>query len=61
MKYIVTLFLLCAQFSLPQEGLYTRIKRMSDSVSAENLSLHIKTLSYAGGHESRVNFTPGND
>ncbi len=34
---------------------------MVDSVSTENLVDHIKTLEHAGGHLSRVNFTPGND
>jgi len=63
MKYIVTLLLLLliVHTSFAQEGLYTKIKRMVDSVSTGNLATHIKTLEYAGGHESRVNFTPGND
>lgn len=63
MKYIVTLLLLLLFFqtSFAQEGLYTKIKRMVDSVSTENLTAHIKALEYADGHESRINFTPGND
>ncbi len=61
MKYIALFLLLFVQPSFAQEGLYTKIKRMTDSVSNENLSEHIKTLTFAGGHQSRVNFTPGND
>ena len=34
---------------------------MIDSVSSINLGKHIKSLSNAGGHFSRVNYTPGND
>ncbi len=34
---------------------------MIDSISIACLSDHIKALQYAGGHWSRVSFTPGND
>lgn len=37
------------------------IQSMIDSVSLSNLTAHIETLQAAGGHWSRVNFTPGND
>jgi hypothetical protein len=35
--------------------------KMKDSVSVENIRKHISVLEYAGGHYSRVTFTPGND
>ena len=44
-----------------QQDLFNKIKKMTDSVSIENLSNHIKILEKAGGYYSRVNFTPGND
>ncbi len=37
------------------------IQRMVDSISLDQLGVHITTLERAGGHFSRVNFTPGND
>ncbi len=62
-KYFFTLMavLFLSNEVLPQETLYYKIKSMADSVSMENLVKHIKELEYAGGHYSRVNFTPGND
>lgn len=44
-----------------QDSTFQLIKRMIDSVSTENLTKQIKVLEDAGGHRSRVNFTPGND
>lgn len=34
---------------------------MADSISVKNIEYHIRQLEKAGGHYSRVNFTPGND
>jgi hypothetical protein len=34
---------------------------MKDEIKVENLKTHIENLERAGGHFSRVNFTPGND
>ncbi|MBN1638591.1 MAG: M20/M25/M40 family metallo-hydrolase, partial [Ignavibacteriales bacterium] len=44
-----------------QAGLFHKIKQMIDSVSTDNLTNHIQILENAGGHNSRVTFTPGND
>jgi hypothetical protein len=43
------------------QSLYQQILNLVDSVSTENLSNHIQWLEEPGGHNSRVNFTPGND
>lgn len=37
------------------------VRRLLDSVSAGNLSYHLRILESAGGHQSRVAYTPGND
>jgi hypothetical protein len=37
------------------------IQRMIGTVSIENIEYHIETLAEAGGHKSRVTFTPGKD
>ena len=37
------------------------LQRMVDSISVPRLSDYIRVLESAGGHVSRVNFTPGND
>lgn len=37
------------------------VRTLLDSVSQANMSGHIRTLERAGGHYSRVTFTPGND
>ncbi len=37
------------------------IQTMVDSVSEDNLRREVHALEWAGGHRSRVNFTPGND
>lgn len=44
-----------------QDSLFVLIRKMADSVNMSNLVHHIKQLEKAGGHYSRVNFTPGND
>jgi len=44
-----------------QDSLFHKISSMIDSVSIENIEEHIRILEHAGGHESRVTFTPGND
>lgn len=44
-----------------QQDLYQKILKAKDSISLENLEKHIRVLENAGGHYSRVNFTPGND
>lgn len=43
------------------DSLYQKISEMIDSVSIRNIEEHIRILEFAGGHESRVTFTPGND
>jgi len=43
------------------DSLFQKISAMIDSVSIENIEKHIRILEYAGGYESRVTFTPGND
>jgi len=56
-----------ALFALSHTGLcgqalgQSLTRGLIDSVSRDNLGRHIKTLEAAGGHYSRVNFTPGND
>lgn len=55
------LLLFISKKTFAQQDLFNKIKEMTDSVSIENLSNHIKILEKAGGHYSRVNFTPGND
>ena len=37
------------------------VGQLIEAVSVENLTSTISTLEYAGGHQSRVTFTPGND
>jgi hypothetical protein len=44
-----------------QGGLHQQINALIDSVSEINLTEHIQWLQQPGGHNSRVNFTPGND
>lgn len=63
MKFFTRLFvLILLTFPLTaQQYLFDTILRMKDSVKSENIVNHIKQLQYAGGHRSRVNFTPGND
>ena len=39
----------------------SRTTRLIDSISLDSIGTHIKGLESAGGHYSRVNFTPGND
>jgi hypothetical protein len=63
MKYIFRLLfiLLISKSAMAQTPLYQKILTMVDSVSTPNIVEHIKKLEWAGGHRSRVNFTPGND
>jgi len=61
MRKIFLLVVLFSNFLISQESLFQQITRAKDSVSVENLNKHIKILENAGGHFSRVNFTPGND
>ena len=44
-----------------QDSTFQKIMRMKDSVSVQNITNHINNLSFAGGYQSRVTFTPGND
>jgi hypothetical protein len=46
-------------FSLPAQAQYER--RLTDSVNIYALARHVQTLAAAGGHPSRVKFTPGGD
>lgn len=63
MKQRISFFLLISlTFSVhAQQAMFETILRMKDSVKSENIIEHIRELQYAGGHQSRVNFTPGND
>ena len=45
----------------PQSATDSLTRRLIDSVSLDSLGVHIRALESAGGHYSRVNFTPGND
>ena len=58
---LVTLVLLVRSAALPQEGDAGAVRRLMDSVSISRLASHVALLQYAGGHRSRVTFTPGND
>ncbi|MBN2571231.1 MAG: M20/M25/M40 family metallo-hydrolase, partial [Ignavibacteriales bacterium] len=60
-RKIIFLSLILSISISAQAGLFQKIKQMIDSVSTDNLINHIKILEYAGGHKSRVTFTPGND
>ena len=44
-----------------QDPLYIKISNLVDSVSINNLTNTIEWLEKPAGHNSRVNFTPGND
>jgi hypothetical protein len=58
-SFITIVFLLwTTNYLIAQSGI---IQRMMDSVSLSNLIYHIKYLEKPGGHNSRVNFTNGND
>ncbi len=61
MKKLFFLILLFATSTNCQSELFEKIKSMSNSVSIENLSHHIKTLERSGGFYSRVALTPGDD
>ncbi len=63
-KFLIALIFLLSSFSLQmlaQQHLFQKINEMIDSVSIENLTEHIRILEDAGGHQSRVTFTAGND
>ncbi len=63
-KYSMRLSALMILFTIhvsAQDSLFLKISSMMDSVSIKNIEEHIRILEYAGGHESRVTFTPGND
>lgn len=60
-SFILAFFLLLNSVLLPQQHLFNTILRMKDSVNLDNIVRHITNLQYAGGYQSRVNFTPGND
>ena len=44
-----------------QDSLFIKISNLVDSVSTVNLENSIEWLQSPAGHNSRVNFTPGND
>lgn len=48
-------------FNLFAQSQFAILKRLTDSVSTERLTLHVDRLQYAGGYRSRANFTPGLD
>jgi hypothetical protein len=50
-----------SEISFPQDSLLQKILSMSQQVNIDNIERHIRQLEEAGGHYSRVNFTPGND
>ena len=53
--------ILSSPLGLSQGGNGGPLRKLMDSVSIENLTRHVARLQYAGGHWSRVTFTPGND
>lgn len=53
------ILLLFSTLSAQQQ--FTILKQMLDSVSITRMQTHIDQLQQAGGHWSRVTFTPGND
>jgi hypothetical protein len=55
------LILLFSSITSAQNPVFNIVQKMIDSVSIENITSHIEILERAGGHYSRVNFTPGND
>lgn len=55
------LLLLFISNSFAQDSLFQIINAMKDSVSSAKIAHDIKQLEYAGGHYSRVMYTPGND
>jgi hypothetical protein len=57
----VFFFIFFPSFAIAQELPVTSVKKMIDSISINSLTEHINKLQYAGGHWSRVTFTPGND
>jgi hypothetical protein len=58
-RSVCPLILLLAGFSLPLHAQNER--RLTDSVNIYTLARHVQTLAAAGGHPSRVKFTPGGD
>jgi hypothetical protein len=46
---------------IAQDPLFIKISNLVDSVSSNNLTSTIEWLENPAGHNSRVNFTPGND
>lgn len=44
-----------------QDSLFQNISRMISQISEDRIEEHISILANAGGHKSRVTFTPGND
>ena len=63
-KYFVVTFLFFFSYVLYGSGndhLEEIIQTMIGTVSQENLEVHIIELAEAGGHKSRVTFTPGKD
>jgi hypothetical protein len=60
-KFILFFFILFSINVFSQSILFDKIKEMSDSVSLQNITNHIKVLEEAGGHFSRVTFTEGID
>jgi hypothetical protein len=58
-SFILSLLLFSSVIA--QDSTYQKILRMKDSVSLLNITEHIMKLELAGGHYSRVTFTPGKD
>ncbi len=47
--------------AIPQEQNKAALRKLLDAVSRDTLTHHVDALQTAGGHWSRVTFTPGND
>lgn len=61
MRVLVAVVVLSFSVRVPVPAQSPSVSRLLDSVSRANLSEHIQTLERAGGHYSRVSYTPGND
>ncbi len=60
-NYIIVFLIVISNIVFAQDPLFQKISSMVDSVSLENLSINIEWLQEPAGHNSRVNFTLGND
>jgi hypothetical protein len=61
LRTFLSLFVLLTLSVFAQDSTFNKISMMKDSISLDNIYNHIANLEYAGGHYSRVTFTPGKD